>query len=331
MNDQQIDIEEIDLESETPSEAKDVSKETKAVEPEPESVSWADFLVNTPPGAEAWIKDLVKESPESEGVWELLRPGIRLHCISDICNGHRLFASNSRPQRMYESKRNYLFLDYICRNCRKTRKVYAVVARCQEKSGMGRVCKIGEWPTFGACAPGRVVELLGSDYELFQKGRCAEVQGLGMGAYSYYCRVIDNQKNRLLDQLIDVSHKLGLDEDKIQCMEEAKDEPQFDEVVNRIKDAVPDVVMINGYNPFQLLQTARSEGDHHTDDDAYLTGAADIRIVLTALADRIGQALNQKSELQQTIGRLSQKSNGQKPHRHDTTDQETEDSTPNDG
>ena len=302
--------EEIEIEDGTPSEAQDVSKESQAVDSEP--VSWVDFLVNTPPGAEAWIKDLVKESPESEGVWELLRPGIRLHCTSEICNGHRLFASNSRPQRMYESKRNYLFLDYICRNCRKTRKVYAVVARCREKSGIGRVCKIGEWPAFGACAPGRVVELLGSDYELFQKGRCAEVQGLGMGAYSYYCRVIDNQKNRLLDQLIDVSHKLGLDEEKIQCMENAKAESRFDEVVNQVKDAVPDVVRINGYNPLQLLQAARNEGENHTDDDAFLTGAADIRIVLTALADRIGQALNQKSELQQTIGRLSQQPNGQK-------------------
>jgi len=328
MDDQHEEIKEIDLEDGMPSEDEDVNKETQAVEPE--LVSWADFLVNTPPGTEAWIKDLVKKSSESEGVWELLRPGVRLHCTSDICNGHRLFASNSRPQRMYESKRNYLFLDYVCRNCRKTRKVYAVVARCQEKSGLGRVCKIGEWPAFGVCAPARVVELLGSDYELFQKGRCAEVQGLGMGAYSYYCRVIDNQKNRLLDQLIEVSHKLGLDDEKIQRMEEAKSESQFDEVVTRVKDAVPDVVMINGYNPLQLLQAARGEELNYTDDGAYLTGAADIRIVLTALADRIGQALNQKSELQQTIGRLAQKSNGQKSS-DDAGDQETEDHTPNEG
>lgn len=285
--------------------------ENEVKEDHPEPIAWADFLVNTPPGTEAWVNGLVKESSESEGVWELVRPGIRLHCTSEICNGQRLFASNNRPQQVYESKRNYLFLDYVCRNCRKSRKVYAVVARCQERPGVGRVCKIGEWPAFGACAPGRVVELLGSDYELFQKGRRAEVQGLGIGAYSYYCRVIDNQKNRLLDQLIDVAHKLGLEDEKIQRMEEAKSEPHFEKVVDRVKDVVPDVVMINGHNPLQLLQAARSEGLNHADDDVFLTGAADIRIVLTALADRIGQALNQKSELQQTIGRLTQKPNGQ--------------------
>lgn len=176
-----------------------------------------------------------------------------------------------------------------------------------------------------------MVELLGSDYDLFQKGQRAEVQGLGMGAYSYYCRVIDNQKNHLLDQLIDVAHKLNLDNDKIQRMEAAKAESQFDNVVDRVKDAVPEVVMINGYNPFQLLQAARQEGADHRDDDAYLTGAADIRIVLTALADRIGQALNQKSELQQTIGRLARKSNGQTASSQAAVDQEPKGNAPDGG
>ena len=57
------------------------------------------------------------------------------------------------------------------------------------------------------------MKLVGPDRDDFLKGRRCENQGLGVGAFIYYRRVVENQKNRILGvcriNLIKSTEKIG--------------------------------------------------------------------------------------------------------------------------
>jgi hypothetical protein len=84
----------------------------------------------------------------------------------------------------------------------------------------------------------------------------------------------------------------------------AAKETQFSKAVGDIKGAIPDVLKIDGHNPLTLLHKALSEGLHDRSEEECLELASSIRVVLSELADRIGQALKDEKELQDAVSRL---------------------------
>jgi hypothetical protein len=166
--------------------------------------------------------------------------------------------------------------------------------------------KLGEDPAFGPRTPARVITLIGSDRELFLKGRRAELQGLGIGAFAYYRRVIENQKDRLFDAILRVAKKLNAPQEQVQVLEAAKSETQFTKSLESIKSAIPKELLIQGQNPFSLLHSALSEGLHASTDEQCLELATSIRWVLFELAERVGQALKEQAGLNAAVTRLTQ-------------------------
>jgi hypothetical protein len=63
-------------------------------------------------------------------------------------------------------------------------------------------------------------------------------------------------------------------------------------------------LLINGHNPLTLLHSALSKGLHAKTDEECLELAHDVRIVLTELAERLGQALKDEAELNTAVSRL---------------------------
>jgi len=164
--------------------------------------------------------------------------------------------------------------------------------------------KLGESPEFGPPTPSRVIKLIGPDRELFLKGRRSENQGLGIGAFGYYRRVVENQKDRILDEVIKVSEKLAASEELILELKSAKREIQFTKAIDSIRHGIPQALLIDGHNPLTLLHSALSEGLHEQPDEECLALATSIRVVLTELADRLGQALKDEAELKHAVSRL---------------------------
>ena len=148
-----------------------------------------------------------------------------------------------------------------------------------------------------------MISLVGPDRDLFLKGRRAEIEGLGVGAFSYYRRIIEEQ-NRLLDEIIRVAHHLGVSTEIIIRLEDAQREVQFSKAVENVKDAIPRVLYIKGHNPFTLLHSALSEGLHDTSDEEYLVAANDIRLILVAFAERLTEAMQEQKELDEALSRL---------------------------
>ncbi len=260
-----------------------------------------EMLERLPPGTKVLVKDF--ETTDRQGIVRVHTPEIELHCTQ--CNGERFFAA--REVGTFAGQREPLdtFLNYVCRNCRKSLKTYALAGAYDEQEKKWTVFKYGEDPSFGPPTPARAITLIGPDRDQFLKGRRCENQGLGVGAFVYYRRVVENQKNRIFDEILRVSLHLGVDEQLASELEAAKKEVQFTKAVETIKHALPQSLLVNGHNPLLLLHSALSTGVHELTDEHCLELASSIRIVLIEFAERLSLAIKDEAELNNAVNRLT--------------------------
>ncbi len=206
-----------------------------------------------------------------------------------------------------QSGPDQLYLTYRCSDCQQQVKIFSVYLAPSEASddGGAQVYKFGEYPNFGIPVPNKVLKLFdGEDAENFKKGRRCESQGLGIGAFAYYRRVVENHKNDIFEQIIRVCKKLNVAEDLVAELEDAKKETQFLRSIESIKAALPQGLLIEGHNPLTALHGALSGGLHNESDAECLKNARDIRLVLAALVERISLLKEDNSELSSAVQRL---------------------------
>lgn len=280
-----------------------MSDETSSASSPPEpppSISLVEFLEGTPPAATTLIQTV---RAYRNNAWYLLTPDIQLHCGSEHCGGPRFFSYRG-PAVPFGSDTLNVFLSYACRNCNRTFKTFALWLWHDEDKASGKALKYGEWPVFGPPTPSRLVSLVGPDRDAFLKGRRAENQGLGIGAFAYYRRVVENQKNRLLDEIMRVAERTRAAQSTIAALTAAKDETQFSRAVDLVKDSIPPSLLIDGHNPMTLLHSALSEGLHAQTDEECLEIATSVRVILQELTEKTAAALKDHAELKSALSRL---------------------------
>jgi hypothetical protein len=268
-------------------------------------MNFATFLESVPQGATQEIDDLFDSWDSTSGF--VISYDIKLFCPNEMCSRVQNFRWASAKVWITFGDRSNRFLTYLCRNCQQTHKMFALNLRNTGgiKEAKGIATKIGEVPEFGMEPLGkRLLAFLGSARELFFKGRRAESMGMGIGAFGYYRRVVDAQKTKLFDAIIDVCNKLGMKGDLVAQLEAAKKESQFTRAVEAIKAALPDALYIDGHNPLTLLYSALSKGLHELSEEECLARAHAIRIVLSELLERVERLVTQDKELKAAVAAL---------------------------
>lgn len=284
-------------------EIKDKAEEESSKD---ECISLAEFYESVPPNQERQISDFASFQRLSSGFSDncYAKPELRLYCNNELCNGYRMFICTNKSVQTSSVTRTDI-INYRCSNCRVNEKTYAVIRTADPMyDKKGTIYKIGEYPPFGPPVPSKLLKLVGSDRDLFLKGRRCETQGLGVGAFTYYRRVVEDQKERILDQIIKVLNKIGHNQEKIDGLEKAKKESQFTKALDMAKDLMPESLLIDGYSPFLLLYRALSEGMHNLSDEECMSYASSIRVVLIELSERLGQALKEEAELKSAVSTL---------------------------
>jgi hypothetical protein len=145
--------------------------------------------------------------------------------------------------------------------------------------------------------PNALLDLFEGDKQHLLNGRRCENQGLGIGAMAYYRRVIENQKNTLLDAIIAAARRVGASADLIQQLTNAKAQQGFEASVEPIKAFWPPQMLINGQSPLSLVHGALSAGLHAHDDAACQTIATHVRTVLSAYAKQLVELRRDDQEL----------------------------------
>jgi hypothetical protein len=269
-----------------------------------EEISFKEFLELSPPGRAISVSDLAKFNDLK---YELNAPVLQIHCETEECSGIRFFHSENK-ESLSNIHANNKFITYFCRNCRKTFKTFSLRVSKEKDSESWSVQKYGELPNFGSPTPSRVFNLIGGERDLFFLGRKNENQGMGIGAFVYYRRVIESQKFRIFDEIIRVIKKIDPASEVIPELELAKGEVQFTKAVESLKHALPQSLFINGYNPLTLLHSALSEGVHAHSDEECLEFASSVRTVLFEFAERLGLALKEEALLNAAVSKLANKS-----------------------
>ena len=202
------------------------------------------------------------------------------------------------------NRKNY-FLNYLCSNCQRGTKMYSLHIVIEDVASSNAHCyKFGEYPPYGDPTPPRLLRLFGKDSALFLKGRQCENHALGIGAFVYYRRVVENHKDQIFDEIIKVSKKIA--PELVEKFTEAKKQQQFLAAIEAAKDAMPQALLIDGHNPLKLLHRALSKGVHAMTDDECLDLAHHVRIVLAELAERMGTIMKDDAHLKAAIAKLTE-------------------------
>src|SRR5580658_1940015 len=242
---------------------------------EARKMTMAEFLERMPPNQDAEISDIAKYIKRfGDGTFadSLHLPELQLHCTNESCNGLRFFRYIGdsiwfAKADTYEEH----FVKYRCANCRKTMKMFSITVQLNvPRKPEGAAYKYGEFPVFGPPTPARLIKLIGPDRDEFLQGRRCENQGLGVGAFGYYRRVVENQKDRILGEIVKVAKRLESPQSTIDALESAIVETQFSKALEIAKAALPQSLMINGRNPLLLLHNALSDGLHRRSDEECL-------------------------------------------------------------
>jgi hypothetical protein len=273
-----------------------------------ETLDWRVFLLERPPGTKAIVTNAIDRAESGRLRFDQTR--FRLDCIK--CGRETdCELRNSYEHVFYgqpEVSQDFI-LSVVCIRCPCIIKSYAVRFGTYLSLTLPNppieAEKLGEWPEFSPPTHPKLISLVGPDKELFLKGRRAELAGLGIGAMAYYRRIVEDQKNRLLGEIIRVARKVSAPESAIKKLEEAMVETQFSRAVESVKDAIPTSLYIYSQNPFTLLHKALSKNLHGMPDAACLSIATSIRIVLLELAKRLADALEDQRELQDAVKQLN--------------------------
>lgn len=275
-----------------------------------------EILQDLPPGEYYDVPEvLYKASRGLSGDKEMLcinAPDLQLHCDSEQCNGVRLFEHSEFPgyydyfeveggNTVYE----HAYIEYICQNCKKNFKSFAIMIINKNDDGTTDIIKMGEYPFYGPSIPPKLVSLIGPDRELFMKGVKCESQSLGIAAFSYYRRVIENQRDRIIDKIIDVLVKTGIESECYAILNGLKKQRQFKSSVEELKPYLPESLLIEGHNPLGLLHKALSIGLHELSDEECLSHAHNIRVVLAELAVKLKFLLSDKNEIKSAVNSLN--------------------------
>jgi hypothetical protein len=223
---------------------------------------------------------------------------IRIHC--EHCDGERTFRCSDNPYLSLDRTDHFVNATYVCGDCHESSKLYSLFVVLAD-GGVGSAYKFGELPPFGVPVPSKVLRLFGKDSSIFLKGRQCENQGLGVGAFAYYRRVVENHKNEIFDEIIKVCEIVAAPEDLIRELKTAKDEISFTKAIDEVKIGLPQGLLINGHNPLVLLHGALSRGLHNESDEECLAAASAVRLVLTDLIEKMALLKQDNKQLQDAV------------------------------
>lgn len=264
-----------------------------------------EFLETSPPDVETVVSD--RQSKEHVYIsqrlhYKLQRPEVDLHC--ETCGGTRAFSCVSQYAPTLYAGTILTELDYACKNCRAdNRSTKRFCLAVIGEGTTGAVQKIGEYPAYSPVTSRKVFDLIGENHrEMFLQGRRAELRGLGIGAFAYYRRIVDDQKDLIIEQLEKAAKRLGVSPEVLKIFVDAKAEDQFTNAIKKIKDALPKALFINEHNPLTLLYDILSDGIHDLSDEECLVHARAVRTLLIALADRMSEISKDEAKVQDAIG-----------------------------
>jgi hypothetical protein len=156
-------------------------------------------------------------------------------------------------------------LKYRCRNC--TDRVFNVWLIWWRREGVPTFIKVGQYPKLEVTIPKEFAKALGDKRSLYIKGMTLRHNNYGVGALTYFRRLIEDTTNEMLDLLEDAMKATGGNPAAVEELEQAKKGQVFEDKVRLAAKVLPDHLRPGGVNPFGDLYDLLSIGLHGLTDE----------------------------------------------------------------
>jgi hypothetical protein len=148
------------------------------------------------------------------------------------------------------------------------------------------VIKVGQTPGWEISLDRNLEKMLGSHSGYYKKGLTCESQGYGIGAFSYYRRIVEEIIDELLTDIADLIPE-GQHEQYMVALKEVKGTNVAQDKIRLVKDLLPSTLRPGGINPLSILHDILSEGLHANDDETCLELAMDLRKPIVYLVNQV--------------------------------------------
>jgi hypothetical protein len=230
---------------------------------------------------------------------------IRVHCEDQKCDGVRRHRKQKEDKFQINDSIFHYQLVYMCSNCTSRAKVFILKAQRKDRGKHSGTCtKIYQEPAFGSPIPKKLFQVIGEvNREYFLQARRAIARGLGIGAYSYYRRIVESTKFDLVNSILQLAEATNASAHQVALLKRAQGETQFSKAIEMLRDvgAIPAVLLIDGHNPLSLLHDLLSEGLHQLSDSDCLQRSTEAEIVLCEIAYRMQAAMTDRKAVKDTI------------------------------
>lgn len=241
---------------------------------------------------------------------ELPKPAINMEC--PVCKSIQTFNMINEyydSSELKKSTNSPVFitfqLNYFCSCCKLFHYEFFIdfgVTKKIDKNksevwSNGWVRKIGQKPEWSIEIDTQVKKFLNDENtNLFKKGLICESQSYGIGAYSYYRRIVESIISDLLKEIEDLIPDGEEKEQYLAAIEKTKKEIVAANKISLVKDLIPKILLIDDVNPLAVLYGSVSDGLHNRTDEECLTLAETIRECLSFLITQIYSNKNSKKQ-----------------------------------
>jgi hypothetical protein len=246
-------------------------------------------------------------------------PSINMFC--EECDSHQTFNMSNHYAEdevgTFSSESGKIYrLKYECASCNSFNRYFLIKSFIKEKKSINEegeeedgvvVCieKVGQYPQYDIEMDKDLEDLLGEHSNYYKRGQICEIHGYGIGAFSYYRRIVEDVIDELLELIKD--HIKGKKLLKEYEQEVNKIKAGFDATrkIKLVKDLLPSTLMIEGNNPLKLLYSVLSKGVHNLDDQECLERAKVIRTSLEFLIGQLKKTERDEEKFAEAIKNLS--------------------------
>lgn len=241
-------------------------------------------------------------------------PAMNFFCNGECQSSQTFKLTSINNQRLNNYYNNNLpvdncsfLLEQTCQKCDEYSVHHAVhfyPSENENGDAISVIQKIGQLPSYEDTLDKELESwLMEDDAELYKKGLRCEANSFGIGSYGYFRRILENNIEKLLDDIAATNDSPEL----MEAIELAKKKHNAKDRLEIIKENAPKSLMPNGQNILKILYKALSEGIHNQTDEQCLNRAINIRTCLGYLIKKINRDRVSQEEFNIAIVKVAKK------------------------
>ena len=204
-------------------------------------------------------------------------------------------------QRMSFNTRFHIW-EYSCMDCHES---YIFFIEVNGLEAYAR--KVGQVPPYVTSVSSDVKKQLGRDHtDLFHKGLMCLSQGYGIGANSYFRRILEDKLTPILNRVLELRKREAAPKEELEKIEKAINEHDFSAKTRIAYEVAPPSLKSAAGNPFKIIHDNYSVGIHAGDEATNIRIATNLKNALMFIIHKLDSEMALHREFDESLKAASQ-------------------------